>query len=83
MLPIGDGQFLEIVTVFHNDLNAWKHRDDHENQLKRFLEVLTEKGLQYIWGKKNPLQVSSTKVSVVSSKPVLSLSPSKPKSRLR
>jgi len=83
MLPIGDGQFLEIVTVFHNDLNAWKHRDDHENQLKRFLETLTEKGLQYVWGKQNPLQQSSTKVSIVSSKPVLPQSPSKPKPRLR
>jgi len=81
MLPIGDDNFLEIVTVFHNDLNAWKHQDDHENQLKRFLDALAEKGLQYIWGKQNPLQVSSPKTSVGSSKPSPPQYSSKPKLR--
>lgn len=57
MLPIGDGQYLEIVTVFHSDRTKWKHKDEGD-QLENFLAALAEKGLKYVWGNQNPLQPS-------------------------
>lgn len=64
MLSIGDGQYLEIVTVFHVNREEWKHKrykddKDGEDQLKPFLEAIAERGLKYVWGKERPLQVSS------------------------
>ena len=64
MLSIGDGQYLEIVTVFHANREEWKHKrykddKDGEDQLKPFLEAIAERGLKYVWGKERPLQVSS------------------------
>ena len=64
MLPIGDGNYLEIVTVFHHDRDKWKHKKykddkDGEDQLKPFLEAIAERGLKYVWGKERPLQGSS------------------------
>ena len=64
MLSIGDGQYLEIVTVFHANREEWKHKrykndKDGEDQLKPFLEAIAERGLKYVWGKERPLQGSS------------------------
>ncbi len=50
MLPIGDGNYLEIVTVFHGDRSQWKHKNEGE-QLENFLAALDKKGLKYVWGK--------------------------------
>jgi len=55
MLPIGEGKYLEIVTIFHGDRSQWKHRDKGD-QLKPFLGKIDAKGLVYVWGKENPLQ---------------------------
>ena len=61
MLPIGDGNYLEIVTVFHCDRDKWKHKkykDDKDgaDQLKPFLDAIAERGLKYVWGKQSPLE---------------------------
>lgn len=48
MLPIGDGSFLEIVTVFHGQQNAWKHRNEGD-QLHNFMTSLKDEGLLEIW----------------------------------
>ncbi|WP_434687045.1 hypothetical protein [Pseudanabaena minima] len=61
MLPIGDEQYLEIVTIFHSDHDKWKHKkhqDDQEgqDQLKPFLDAIAAKGLEYVWGNKDPLK---------------------------
>ncbi|WP_103669806.1 hypothetical protein [Pseudanabaena sp. BC1403] len=58
MLPIGNNQYLEIVTVFHSDRSKWKHRDEGD-QLKPFLDAIAAKGMKYVWGNQNPLQNSS------------------------
>jgi CRISPR-associated protein Cmr6 len=65
MLPIGDGNYLEIVTVFHHDRDKWKHKrykndNDGEDQLKPFLEAIAERGLKYVWGNQKPLEPSSS-----------------------
>lgn len=49
MLPIAGNQYLEIVTVFHGDRTPWKHRQE-DNQLHKFIQKLTDKGLQLTWG---------------------------------
>lgn len=64
MLPIGDGNYLEIVTVFHHDRDKWKHKKykddkDGEDQLNPFLDAIAERGLKYVWGKQSPLESSS------------------------
>ena len=59
MLPIGDGQYLEIVTVFHNDRTKWKHSSQGD-QLERFLREIAERGLKYVWGNQKPLESSSS-----------------------
>jgi CRISPR-associated protein Cmr6 len=61
MLPIGDGNYLEIVSVFHNDPDKWKHKKykddkDGEDQLRPFLDAIAAKDLKYVWGKEDPLQ---------------------------
>lgn len=55
MLPIGNGQYLEIVTVFHSQRDKWKHQNSGD-QLKPFLDAIAENGLVYVWGNQNPLQ---------------------------
>lgn len=62
MLPIGNGQYLEIVTVFHSNRTKWEHKDEG-NQLEKFLGAITEKGLVYVWGDPKPLQNSPKKSS--------------------
>lgn len=49
MLPIGNNQYLEIVTVFHSDRNSWEHQNKG-NQLQPFINSLEQKGLQLSWG---------------------------------
>jgi CRISPR-associated protein Cmr6 len=46
MLPIGDGNYLEIVTVFHGDRTPWN------NQLKPFIKKIKngDRGLKHTWG---------------------------------
>ncbi|PSB02112.1 RAMP superfamily CRISPR-associated protein [Merismopedia glauca] len=44
MLPIGDNQYLEIVTVFHGDRSPWR------NQFQPFTTELKKKGLELTWG---------------------------------
>jgi CRISPR-associated protein Cmr6 len=45
MLPIGNNQYLEIVTVFHGDRRPW------QDQLKSFINDLKKQGLEHTWGK--------------------------------
>ncbi len=52
MLPIGNNQYLEIVTLFHGDRNPWRHRTQGD-QLRHFIPSLQDKGLQLSWGE-NP-----------------------------
>lgn len=64
MLPIGDGQYLEIVTVFHSQRDKWKYKKykddkDGDDQLKPFLDAIAERGLKYVWGNQKPLESSS------------------------
>ncbi|MBO0352361.1 hypothetical protein J0895_25430 [Phormidium pseudopriestleyi FRX01] len=49
MLPIAGNKYLEIVTVFHGDRTPWKHKQEG-NQLHKFIQKLTDKGLQLTWG---------------------------------
>jgi CRISPR-associated protein Cmr6 len=58
MLPIGDGRFLEIVTVFHAKRQEWKHQTEGD-QLDKFIQSLKEKDLSFVWGKNNPAISSS------------------------
>jgi CRISPR-associated protein Cmr6 len=44
MLPIGNNQYLEIVTVFHGDRRPW------QDQLKPFVKEIKGKGLILTWG---------------------------------
>jgi CRISPR-associated protein Cmr6 len=55
MLPIGNGQYLEIVTVFHGQRDKWKHQNKGD-QLKPFLDAIAAQGLIYVWGKEKPLE---------------------------
>ncbi|MBW4582857.1 MAG: hypothetical protein KME42_25090 [Tildeniella nuda ZEHNDER 1965/U140] len=48
MLPIGDNQYLEIVTVFHGDRAPWKR--EGTDQLKAFTDAVKANGLQRTWG---------------------------------
>jgi CRISPR-associated protein Cmr6 len=52
MLPIGQEQYLEIVTVFHgghnSDCSPWKRNG--KDQLKPFIEKLTECSMTLAWG---------------------------------
>ena len=52
MLPIGNNQYLEIVTIFHGDRSLWKR--EGVDQLKPFIDALKKQGLEYTWGKENP-----------------------------
>ncbi len=49
MLPIGNNQYLEIVTVFHGDRTPWKH--EGIDQLIPFVNALKQQGLSHTWGK--------------------------------
>ncbi|KAM3113437.1 RAMP superfamily CRISPR-associated protein [Phormidesmis sp. 146-33] len=48
MLPIEGDRFLEVVTVFHGDRDAWKR--EGEDQLQPFIQALQERGLVLTWG---------------------------------
>ena len=48
MLPIGNNEYLEIVTVFHGDRHLWKR--NRIDQLKPFAEEIKGKGLIFTWG---------------------------------
>lgn len=48
MLPIGNNQYLEIVTIFHGDRRPWQRNG--ENQLPLFIQALEERGLELTWG---------------------------------
>jgi CRISPR-associated protein Cmr6 len=61
MLPIGEGNFLEIVTVFHAHRKDWKHQIE-EDQLDRFIQSLKAQGLSLVWGNANPVAATSKKV---------------------
>jgi CRISPR-associated protein Cmr6 len=50
MLPVGDGQYLEIVSVFHGGNNREKWNREEIDQLPLFINCLTSKGLQRCWG---------------------------------
>ena len=82
MLPIGNGQYLEIVTVFHAKRDEWKHKNDKdgEDQLKPFFEAIAKRGLKYVWGNQKPLESSSVQRSLnVESKSLPAKSSEKPK----
>jgi CRISPR-associated protein Cmr6 len=53
MLPIGNKQYLEIVTIFHGDRSAWIH-DTEGNQLVPFIQELERRDLKLTWGE-NPI----------------------------
>ncbi|NJO47163.1 MAG: hypothetical protein HC835_16950 [Oscillatoriales cyanobacterium RM2_1_1] len=71
MLPIGDGSFLEIITLFHGQRKAWK-RGVEEDQLQNFIDSLKGQDLSFIWGNQNPCS-EKTKTSkqkkVIDTKP--------------
>lgn len=53
MLPIDNGKYLEIVTVFHGGQNSgwckqWERKES--DQLVKFTNQLIDKGLQFTWG---------------------------------
>ncbi len=53
MLPLKDGQYLEIVTVFHGDRTPWtRNSDEHhsDDQLPTFIKALKKEGLDLEWG---------------------------------
>lgn len=52
MLPIENGKFLEIITVFHNQRELWKHKTK-DDQLQNFMQSLQKHGLSCIWGNGN------------------------------
>lgn len=62
MLFIGDGRFLEIVTVFHAKGDDWKHQSQG-NQLNKFIQSLKEKDFSFVWGNNNPT-ISSSQQSI-------------------
>ena len=49
MLPIGDGKYLEVVTVFRQPLDNWNHRNEG-NMRDRFIKQLTDRGFGLVWG---------------------------------
>lgn len=53
MLPIKDGRFLEIVTLFHSKRSEWKHQSQGD-QLNNFIGSLTNKEFLFVWGKIKP-----------------------------
>jgi CRISPR-associated protein Cmr6 len=53
MLPIEDGKFLEIVTLFHAQSQVWKH-ESRGNQLGQFVQSLKDISFTFVWGKDNP-----------------------------
>jgi hypothetical protein len=61
MLPIGDGTFLEIVTVFHGQREVWKHQTK-EDQLQNFMIDLKKQGLLHVWGSSNSPEKKTKKV---------------------
>ena len=52
MLPIGNNQYLEIVTIFHGDhgkeKDPWKR--EGVDQLKPFVKEINDQGLVLTWG---------------------------------
>lgn len=54
MLPIKEGGFLEIVSVFHSDREKWNHCTKGD-QLDKFIRSLKAKGLSLVWGRSKPL----------------------------
>jgi CRISPR-associated protein Cmr6 len=50
MLPLKNSQFLEIVTVFHDDRSPWKR--DQVDQLDPFLDAIARQGFDLTWGNK-------------------------------
>lgn len=52
MLPISDGKYLEIVTVFYGDLSPWQRKG--VNQLQPFTQKLKERQLTLTWGTPPP-----------------------------
>ena len=65
MLPTGDGNFLEIVTVFHAQRQDWKHQTEGE-QLNQFIQSLKDQSLSSVWGNSTP--VARTPKKVISNK---------------
>ena len=61
MLPIGDGTFLEIVTVFHGQREVWKHQTK-EDQLQNVMIDLKKQGLLHVWGSSNSPEKKTKKV---------------------
>lgn len=54
MLPVENGSFLEIVTVFHSEPKKWEHQTEGD-QLDKFIQSLKDKGLSIVWGRSNTL----------------------------
>jgi CRISPR-associated protein Cmr6 len=52
MLPIGNNEYLEIVTVFHGDRRPWQR--EGVDQLQPFVKEIKGKGLIFTWGTPNP-----------------------------
>lgn len=48
MLPIGGGQYLEIVTLFHGGIREWMRQG--VNQLPEFVQRLKNSGFTLTWG---------------------------------
>ena len=48
MLPIGNKQYLEIVTIFNGNHGQWQNQ--RQNQRQAFITSLTSKGLELTWG---------------------------------
>jgi len=48
MLPVHDGQYLEIMTVFHGNRKPWKHQE--EDQLLSFIANVESLKFKLTWG---------------------------------
>jgi len=53
MLPIGEGSFLEIITIFHAKREEWDHHTEGD-QLYKFVQSLENQGLSFTWGNPKP-----------------------------
>ena len=61
MLSIGNGEFLEIITIFHGQRRDWRHRME-DDQLQNFMTSLQYAGLSHTWGSHNPPEKKVKKI---------------------
>ncbi len=50
MLPISDGKYLEIVTVFRQPQTNWNHRNEGNMREQFIRKLTTDRGFKLVWG---------------------------------